>query len=85
MDKLELALKWRADVASGEMIETFRYRKNYLAYREGVTSKELDKICECANRWYESIDSPLRIGWSMGELRPGLAPQRRLAFGGQPT
>jgi hypothetical protein len=70
--KLRFALGWRDAVASG----TLKPRKNYQQYWAGyglVSQRELDAICESANRYYELMGSNLRIGNSGGELRPAFA------------
>ena len=77
MNKLATALQWRDDVASGEMIETFAYTRTYLGFNQ-ISQQELNAICDAANLYYTQMDSPLRISNSMGELIPGLAPQRKL-------
>ena len=78
MNKLVLAILWREDVASGEMIEGTGYKKDYMVFDEGVTQKELNAICKAANTYYECMDSKLRITDSMGELRPAFCVQRNL-------
>ncbi len=69
-DKIRLALQWREDVESGEMIEARNYDKTYMGFGE-VSQKELDAICKAINVFYAEMGSRLRIHNSMGELRPG--------------
>ena len=79
LEGLATALRWRQDVAQGEMVECPGYTRSYCdVFKNGITSDELDFICETANEIYEKLDSPLRIGWSMGELRPYIHRQRDL-------
>jgi hypothetical protein len=72
--KLITALRWREDVAGGEMIEQRKdgesYTRTYLGFKS-VSQDELDNICEAANTWWKESDSDLRIGNSMGEIIPG--------------
>lgn len=68
--KLQKALRWRDDVEDGEMIESHNYRKEYMGFNK-ISQKELNAICEAANCYYSLMGSSLRIGNSMGELKPG--------------
>lgn len=67
--KLIKALRWREDVASGEMITRKNYQKDYMGY-SNVSQNDLDYICKFANLWWDFIGSPLRITNSMGEIIP---------------
>ena len=80
--KLILAIRWREDVATGEMIEQritehredgihygMQYTKDHLSF-PSVFQYELDHICKVANLWWELHGSKLRITNSMGELIP---------------
>jgi len=68
-EKLIQALRWREDVASGEMITCKNYQKDYMGYDE-VSQNTLDYICKFANLWWNFIGSPLRITNNMGEIIP---------------
>ena len=73
LNKLAVALQWRDDVASGEIIECSpRYFKTHLSVCP-VSQDELEVICDAANTYYKGIGSALRISNYMGELRPSIA------------
>lgn len=55
--------------------------KTYLGF-DSISSNELDDICEQLNKEWEESDSPLRVGWSMGEFYPGFKRQRELPLVG---
>lgn len=80
--RLQLALQWRDDVASGDMIERSpsggpQYCRSHLSVEGSVSQVELEAICQAANSFYRAMRSDLRIGDSMGELIPGLAKDPR--------
>ena len=83
MNKLVRAIEWREAIQSEEMIEAPNYRKDYLGY-SSISQKELNIICEIANDYWKKMDSPLRIGNSMGEIIPGFNFQRSLELEKQP-
>lgn len=73
---LYLAIRWREDVQAGEMIQSFSYSKTHLTLaRPGgnsISQKELDVICEVANRWWVLTGSNLRVSNHMGEIIPAM-------------
>ncbi len=69
--RLKKAITWRLDVEQGEMIEAAGYRKDYMGFKGSISQKELNAICEASGKIFEALGSDLRIGNSMGELRPG--------------
>jgi hypothetical protein len=68
--KLKLAMQWREELETGELIECKNYTRSYMGF-DSVSQDMLDNICEVANLWWERRGKPLRIFNSMGEIRPG--------------
>lgn len=68
--RLEDALQWRRDVASGELKESYQtltdFDNTYAGFDEGISSADLDRICEES----QNMGDNLCICWHMGELRP---------------
>ena len=73
MHKLALAIQWREDVASGEMIQTPDYNRGYLAFERGVSWLELEAICIAINTYYSAMSSNLRVMHGGRKLRPWLS------------
>ena len=66
--------KWREDCLPDLSGPSDSYCKDI----RSITGAELDSICDELNAEWEGQDSALRIGWSMGEFRPGFKRQREL-------
>jgi len=66
MTKLFDTIKWRIKVSTGEIVGD---KSTYFGW-DKVTQKELTDICEESNIIFELLNCDLRIGNSMGEIRP---------------
>ena len=87
---LTTVIKWRLALEDGEFIEfrntnwnnqprnTIAYWcEDYLAFNS-ITQYELNLVCQHTNNWFKALDLPYRVGNSMGEIKSGLIPQRKL-------
>jgi len=75
MNNLGLALQWREDRDSGEMIQRPGYDKDYLALSHHqptgiISQQELDAITKAINLYYELMESDKRIYNQAGEILP---------------
>lgn len=70
-------LKWRIDVESGEMIQDRLHTKTHMGF-SFCAHVEYDVICDTVNKYFEMVDSKMRVGYSMGEFVPCFSRQREL-------
>lgn len=71
-------LEWVENVTEGEMVESPGWTKEHLSLYPitGISTKELDLICDTLNPLLKAINCPIRICWSAGEIRPVLDEKR---------
>ena len=76
INRVTKALKWRMDVAGGEMIDQskdgLQYCKTHLSGPGRISQKDLDLICNIVNNVFDKCGSNLRVANHMGEFLPGM-------------
>lgn len=69
--KLAHASNWLADLLSGEMTQAQEYNKAYLGFKEGITQKELERLCDTLNSHTRlALAHGMQLTDTMGKIVP---------------